>query len=55
MTPLSWAVLAIVDVLAREAAEGGPAQNGIDEEHPADGEPDLRKTSNAGLSLFGNR
>ena len=39
--PLSMAVLAIVDVLAGETAEGSPAQDGVDEEQPADGEPDL--------------
>ena len=43
--------LSIIYVLAREAAEGGPAQDGIDEEEPADGDPDLRKTSNVGMVL----
>ena len=32
--------LAGVDLLAREGAEGGPAEDGVDEEQPADGEPD---------------
>jgi len=53
MTSLSMSMLAIVDVLASEAAEGGPAEDGIDEEQPADGEPDLRETSNAGLLWCG--
>ena len=40
MTPLSMAALAIVDVLARKAAESGPAQDGIDEKEPTNGKPD---------------
>ena len=32
--------LPLVEFLAREGAEGGLAEDGIDEEQPADGEPD---------------
>ena len=53
--PLPTAILAIVDVLAREATEGGPAQDGVDEEQPADGEPDLRKKTNVGLLRVDDR
>jgi hypothetical protein len=43
--------LPIIDGLARKGAEGGAAENCVNEEPPADGPPDLRKTSNIGLSL----
>ena len=45
--------LPLVEFLAREGTEGGLAEDGIDEEQPADGEPDLRETSNAGLLWCG--
>ena len=32
--------LPLVEFLAGKAAEGGPAEDGVDEKHPADGEPD---------------
>ena len=47
--------LAGVDLLAREGAEGGPAEDGVDEEQPADGEPDLRKKTNVGLLRVNDR
>ena len=47
--------LPLVQVLAREGTEGGPAEDGVDEEQPADGEPDLRKKTNVGLLRVDNR
>ena len=32
--------LPLVEFLAREGAKGGPAEDGVDEEEPANGEPD---------------